>query len=232
MSPTFELLEKWITQNMTHILVWAALISLHYMYFPKLVRPQPRPLSAVTLQAQNWIILNPEDCGTSSTSSFVSGRLVCIIDRILLPQCASFFIPKFLFPDKRDGNMVWLMLLCVVLFLILVAIPDQMMHPERPLNRGMIISSVLLISLVFIMSGNWKNNRPLVSVRKACSGLNTRRNRMVSLLKAQINPLFLFNTLNNIYTLASKNLIWRQMLFLNSRDDDMLSAKRKKIMFR
>lgn len=177
---------------------------MHYMYFPKLVRPQPRPLSAVTLQAPE--LNNPESGRLQEPPP--PPRLFLVVLYVSLIAFyylnALVFIPKFLSRQKR-WEYGLIVLLCVVLFLILVAIPDQMMHPERPLNRGMIISSVLLISLVFIMSGIGRITDLWFQSEKRAQEIEyEKKSHELSLLKAQINPHFLFNTLNNIYTLASK----------------------------
>lgn len=189
---------------LTHILVWAALISLHYMYFPKLVRPQPRPSPTITLQTPD--LNNPESGRLQEPPP--PPRLFLVVLYVSLIAFyylnALVFIPKFLSRQKR-WEYGLIVLLCVVLFLILVAIPDQMMHPERPLNRGMIISSVLLISLVFIMSGIGRITDLWFQSEKRAQEIEyEKKSHELSLLKAQINPHFLFNTLNNIYTLASK----------------------------
>jgi two-component system, LytTR family, sensor kinase len=56
---------------------------------------------------------------------------------------------------------------------------------------------VLALSMAVRIATEWR-----LSVRRALAAEADRANAELSLLKAQINPHFLFNTLNNIYTLV------------------------------
>jgi len=121
-----------------------------------------------------------------------------------------YLIPKYYLNQKKTLFIV-LIAVCLALFLIL---PNQFFHfefgamgkhPEfegrapgpppghfRFFDFGGIISFAMILSLSFLL----KLNNQLSEIK------SEKQNAEISYLKAQINPHFLFNTLNSLYALA------------------------------
>jgi sensor histidine kinase YesM len=129
---------------------------------------------------------------------------------------AQVWVPRFLF-QNRIGMFIGLSLLTGLAVLLLtyvveigLNVPEQMrrvLHPDSPKHSGpplwallgVFISSlfVLGISTTFKAVQKWQQDaqlRLILEQQKISSEL--------SFLKAQINPHFFFNTLNNVYSLT------------------------------
>ncbi|MBK7850839.1 MAG: sensor histidine kinase [Bacteroidetes bacterium] len=190
-----------IRKIISHALIWAALISLHSIYFPKLVRPAGPPPFRMEEFRQNPV---EEEMPPPSAPPFT-------VVVILYLSLVSFYylnslvlIPKLLSRQKR-WEYAFSVFGCVLVFIALTIIPFLIINPGVPINRGMLISSILLISLVFIASGIGQIiDLWFLSEKRSKEIEYEKRLNELSLLKAQINPHFLFNTLNTIYSLASK----------------------------
>lgn len=128
-----------------------------------------------------------------------------------------------LVPKLYFRNYTWLYLLCIVLLLLLIVITrpfDRLItehlrfehtgpplpHPEEEDHYGKPFLDITGI-IAFIMIGaissairflrQWKE-----AVQQTAAAESEKANAELSFLKAQVNPHFLFNTLNNIYALT------------------------------
>ena len=136
----------------------------------------------------------------------------------------SFLIPRLLL-NKKIGLYVFVSLAFIVLFIfvyqnILPSIPimsgfdnqHELLNLENGRNvinskklfflsfiQGIIIFLLFAISLSIKLSIEWYKNEKIKNLIKT-----QKINAELSFLKTQLNPHFLFNTLNSIYSLANK----------------------------
>ncbi len=119
-----------------------------------------------------------------------------------------FFIPQFL--SKRK---FWLyaggIVLSISLLVFINSIASSYILPEKAtpnvhnsrFGGSLVFLSIFLvaISTSIKVTQNWYDNEKQKNVIK-----NEKLNSELSFLKSQVNPHFLFNTLNNIYSLANR----------------------------
>jgi len=129
-----------------------------------------------------------------------------------------FFVPRFLL--KRENVLFLLVTIFAAAIYILLTphpyfkplIPPELklehLNRDRPHHPKFFIPfiSILLFLLVFILSTGVKILEELFNTRQKEQAAGTAKsNAELATLKAQINPHFLFNTLNGIYSLSIEN---------------------------
>lgn len=136
----------------------------------------------------------------------------------------SFLVPRLLL-NKKTGLYTFVSLAFIVFFIfvyqnILPSLPlmegfgnrHELLNLENVRNvieskkifflsfiQGIIIFLLFAISLSIKLSIEWRKNEKMKSLIKT-----QKINAELSFLKTQLNPHFLFNTLNSIYSLANK----------------------------
>lgn len=123
-----------------------------------------------------------------------------------------YLIPRFLIRNKYP-KFVFISLIALVLFIYLqllatVIILIKLLYTERTLFPTMLDMLVLMINLFFIvligisvkLFKRWNHKE-----KQEQELQKEKVEAELKMLKTQINPHFLFNTLNSIYVLAMKN---------------------------
>ena len=174
-----------------------------------------RQLSLVQAQWIIWIILlglhiisllpyDPLDQATAYSVIFVASYVIIFYGNAL------FLIPRLLEPERK-----LLYLLCALVFIIIITVArffasfyiyDHYFAKEPATFRwGAVINSAVSVSLVFISGNLFYIAMNYFRLRKKQEALQKKNAETeLNLLKAQVQPHFLFNTLNNIYAIAHR----------------------------
>jgi two-component system LytT family sensor kinase len=184
-------LKKLTVQIVIHIAAWACFLMLPFAFFP-------RPQGDSFFEARYF------------TTFFVVNNLFIIAFYYLNTY---LIVPKLLDQKKFLGYSLLILGLLIIygcmpriyhaLFGSLG--PNQPPRPGPPRSRPLVSSGNLAVFLlVFVFSTGLKViNQWLRSEQRNKEIANEKLKAELSFLKAQINPHFLFNTLNNIYALAT-----------------------------
>ena len=191
---TSSILKKRIVQMIIHIAAWVCFLMIPFVFYPR-----PRDFSFFT---ERYF------------SAFF------ILNNILL--IAFYYLNTFLFiPKWLDKKKFLIYGLIIISLLIFYGCFPRIYHslfgslqpspPGRPSGRPRNFQQPLLAPgniavflLIFVFSTGIKViNEWLRSEQRTKEIANEKLHAELSFLKAQINPHFLFNTLNNIYALAS-----------------------------
>ncbi|MBL4568399.1 MAG: histidine kinase [Flavobacteriaceae bacterium] len=165
---------------------------------------------------------------SSNVTNFERGYLQLFHStcKILIPQiittyvCLFVLVPKFLNTKKIVLFIFWLVILLVTMFVLYVALHVYIYEPkyiqfysevakkdaeESFLERLLYFSGFLSKSIKFLtpaalllMARFYKNQQKYLKLNEQ------KKTAELTALKHQLNPHFLFNTLNNLYTLALK----------------------------
>ncbi len=190
-----DALNKKITQIITHVAAWACFLMLPLVFFPRPKDSSLLPEQAFTLffvlsnalyiafYYTNTYVLVPKLLERQKIVSYTIIIVALMIFFGSFPRLHQYFFGEFQrYPNApRASNR------------------PHNFHPPL-LSPG----SLILFLLLFIFSTGIKSiNQWFQSERKNEQIENEKLNTELSFLKAQINPHFLFNTLNNIYALAA-----------------------------
>jgi two-component system, LytTR family, sensor kinase len=191
-------LKKSIVQFSIHIAAWACFLMLPLIFYP---RPKETPFFPERYLSAFFILNN-----------------VLIIAFYYLNTY--LFIPKLLDQKKFVGYILLILGLLIFYgccpriyhyFFGSFQTPSAILRtgPPRPRNFQQPIlapGNIAIFLLVFVFSTGIKViNQWLRSEQRNKEIANEKLKAELSFLKAQVNPHFLFNTLNNIYALASSN---------------------------
>lgn len=185
---------KKIVQIIIHLTAWACFLMLPIIFYP-------RPKDASLVPEQTFSLF------------FILSNFLYIAFYYLN---ANLLIPKLLVKKKMVAYTTILVLLLVFFgvfprlyqfFIGDIQRFSSIFRPNRPRNfRPPLLSpgSIAIFLLVFVFSTGIKViNQWLRSEQRTKEIQNEKLQTELSYLKAQINPHFLFNTLNNIYSLAA-----------------------------
>ncbi len=126
----------------------------------------------------------------------------CGINAFIAYANLLFFIPKFF---ESKGRLMYIV--SIIGFFLLLFIPYQLFglgyYLLDTLPHRIIFSfSINFISLILISFLFWKVNQYELEKKRRLALSNQKLKTELLLLKSQISPHFLFNTLNNIYALS------------------------------
>ena len=192
--PTFTTMKSKVVTIFVHLTAWVIFLTLPYIF-----RPRIGPEFGVNEQ----IIL---------LLRIISFNLFLIF---VFYFHGYWMIPQLVFKKKW---LIYISLQILILgtfvffreLLFMMSPPDhvpfQMMHVPRSefeLFKPALGDSIFLYFVIVIISGGVRIVQEWIKAEKRATQIETERMAMeLSLLHSQINPHFLFNTLNNIYSLA------------------------------
>ncbi len=164
----------------------------------------------------------------TSNISFYSGymqiidfTLIFVLCQIITAYvCLDFLIPKFLIPKKHLKFGLAFLLLLIVVFFLFACLHEYYYHPkyntffnstpkysnnkgawDTLLNLPAFISKTtkfLTPTALLVIAQFYKNQQAYLKLSEQ------KKSNELAVLKHQLNPHFLFNTLNNLYALAIK----------------------------
>jgi two-component system LytT family sensor kinase len=195
---SFGIVKKATVQIIIHIAAWACFLLLPLVFYP---RPRDREFSIFT---EHYF----------TTLFFVNFGIIIAFYYLN----TYVFIPKLLDTKKFVAYTVLILALLIFYGFVpriyhglfgylqpLSTNPGGPLRPPRPRAFPLLSpGNISIFLLVFAFSTGIKViNQWLRSEQRAKEISNEKLQAELSFLKAQINPHFLFNTLNNIYALAS-----------------------------
>ena len=129
---------------------------------------------------------------------------ICIISFYYIN--AALLMPFLFFKEKYLTYTVSIALAMLLTIFIIQSIPfnpDPNLQKFGPPKRMLTTFIVFYFVIVFLLSSGIRITQQWMKAEKSRKEIETEKlNTELSFLKAQINPHFLFNTLNNIYSLA------------------------------
>ncbi|MCF2447720.1 sensor histidine kinase [Dyadobacter sp. CY345] len=161
-----------------------------------------------------------------------------------------YMVPSFLLKNNASAFALWI-ILSVVVMLVISKFVDQQLHVHEQMDALMtqagpsrrprgVIDGILLMILLLVLGVStslsvlqrWQKD---AQIRESVEKQNIATE--LALLKAQINPHFFFNTLNNIYALTFTDVpvsrdailklsrMMRYLLYETQQDTSLLSQE-------
>ncbi|WP_254561045.1 sensor histidine kinase [Dyadobacter diqingensis] len=215
--------KRWVIVAV-HILAWA-LLGFVLMFYQPLSWGVKLPFSFWTKQTLNLVIL---------AGLFYANML--------------YMVPGFLLKNKVPAFILWIVGSVIALLLISKFVDlqlhvreqmDAVMRRPGPKHKGVIDGLLLMTSLLVLgvstslaVIHRWQKD---AQIRESVEKQNITSE--LALLKAQINPHFFFNTLNNIYALTYTDVpvsrdailklsrMMRYLLYETQQDTALLSQE-------
>lgn len=169
-----------------HVLIWSTFFSLQILSFQSSVASHPPRIDGFVPQ--------------SFYSRFIFQSFVILIIYYLNSQ---LLIPKLLFKNK-----IWRYLISLIVVVVIVSFIDKIFNnyienhrifrEKKPPIILFISIFIIAVSTSIKLAQKWFENE---TQRKAM--IHEKLNSELLMLKSQVNPHFLFNTLNGIYSLAN-----------------------------
>lgn len=169
----------------------------------------------ILLQLCFWLILGGIAFGFSSNIMPVNVAILLSLTNLLIYGLAFygnslFIFPKFYNPSKI-GKFVFLNIICILICAFLLTeiestlFSQHMYFPRkytppfsfRALKNVFWLLFIIVLSSIFLIQKRLTENE-----ERNKNILEEKLNTELKLLKAQINPHFLFNALNNVYSLS------------------------------
>lgn len=161
----------------------------------------------------------------SAKEAFEVAALATILQLIVAVIAINVFVPHFLNKDKLKSFAVWLVVLVFIAAEIYILVSFLYLEPTYPNTYGdfyntklghlslverlgfsgmikyIILSKIPMLffpTAILIAANFYQSQKKLLEIREQ------KQAAELSALKSQLNPHFIFNTLNNIYSLALK----------------------------
>lgn len=222
----FAAMVKKITTWVLHILVWALFFSLPFLLQPDR-RDANEPPSPETQQMEPGAEA-PQPSVATARHLFRPGNAAQLpgmrpsLNKIMLLTALLlvaffYFNQYYLLPKiwKIHGVAAWfatIILTAIIVVGIPVFLREQLIADLRQsaqgfrsppfLGFGFLVNCVLFLLVAAVSSGFWLAREYRKSAQLIIESENARLDAELAQLKAQINPHFLFNTLNGIYALT------------------------------
>ncbi|MFA6335450.1 MAG: histidine kinase [Bacteroidales bacterium] len=183
--------KKWLMAAI-HVIAWGLLICLPLMFSNSFER---------ALDLKSYLLFT----------------IVPVAHMIVFYTNYFIFINNYLF-KKHLANFLFYNVLLIIFIALAIHLCHELLnpgHPSPPLYIWLLRDSIIFmftatLSVAIKVTVNWyktENQRQEIEKEKAAAELKN--------LKSQLNPHFLFNTLNNIYSLVSINPAQAQYAILS-----------------
>lgn len=178
-----------------HVAAWVAVLSIPFLLRPDMPQPMP-PMAPM-----------PQPVGYSKELFFLLQNALLIAFFYLNH---SVLVPRYLTIQRRRWIYLATILLCFAVFQVILTLFFSYFSADQPVLQGQrfyqrfgFMAFIFLYGLAWAASSGIRLNAEWEKADdRRRESENARLNAELLQLKSQLNPHFLFNTLNGIYTLA------------------------------